>query len=79
MIGRAAVLVKSAGHPITMDLIRYDPDEAALIGAPSLVPSRVLRGAEAMLAVDIGGSNIRAGLVLLRHGNGTPKGVTAAR
>jgi hypothetical protein len=78
MIGRAAVLLKSAGHPITMDPIRYDPDEAALIGAPSLVPSRALRGAEAMLAVDIGGSNIRAGLVLLRHGDGSA-GVTGRK
>jgi hypothetical protein len=72
MIGRAAVLVKSAGHPITMEPIRYDPDEAALIGAPSLAPSRVFRGAEAMLAVDVGGSNIRAGLVLLRQRDGAP-------
>jgi hypothetical protein len=72
MIGRAAVLVKSAGHPITMEPIRYDPDEAALIGAPLLAPSRVLRRAEAILAVDIGGSNIRAGLVLLRHRAGLP-------
>jgi hypothetical protein len=77
MIGRAAVLLKSAGHAITMDPIRYDPDEAALIGAPSLAPSRALRGADAMIAVDIGGSNIRAGLVLL--GKGGEAGLTGRK
>jgi hypothetical protein len=65
MIGRAAVLLKAAGHPILMDPIRYHPDEGGLIGATRLAPSWALRGTDAMLAVDIGGSNIRAGLVVL--------------
>jgi hypothetical protein len=65
MIGRAAVLLKAAGHPISMHPIRYCPDEAGLIGATRLAPSWALRGSDAMLAVDIGGSNIRAGLVSL--------------
>jgi hypothetical protein len=65
MIGRASILVKAAGRRVLMDPIRYCPDEAGLIGATRLVPSWALRGSEAMLAVDIGGSNIRAGLVVL--------------
>jgi hypothetical protein len=70
--GRAAVLLKAAGHPILMDPIRYDPDKAALIGATQLVSSPwTFRGTDAMLAVDIGGSNIRVGTVDL--------GTTAAR
>jgi hypothetical protein len=63
MIGRAAVLLKSAGRPVELVPIRYHPDEAALIGAVHLAPAWVFRAKQAMLAVDIGGSNIRAGLV----------------
>lgn len=65
MIGRAAVLLKAAGYPILMDPIRYDPDHGGIIGATRLAPAWALRGCDAMLAVDIGGSNIRAGLVVL--------------
>lgn len=65
MIGRAAVLVKAAGYPILMDPIRYDPDHGGIIGATRLAPAWAFRGCDAMLAVDIGGSNIRAGLVVL--------------
>jgi hexokinase len=36
-----------------------------LIGAAHLVPSWVLKGHEAILAVDVGGSNVRAGIVEL--------------
>ena len=61
--GRAGVLLKGAGHPILMDTIRYDPDEAALIGATQLANPWTFRGTDAMIAVDIGGSNIRAGTV----------------
>ncbi|NUP14127.1 MAG: ROK family protein [Polyangiaceae bacterium] len=63
MIGRASILVKQAGHRVRMDPIRHDPDEAALIGATQLLPTSAFRGKDAMLAVDIGGSNIRAGVV----------------
>ena len=70
-IGRAAVLVKSAGHAIDLVPIRHHPDEAGLIGcmyiAPSWLfdPTGLTRPKTAMLAVDIGGSNIRAGVVNL--------------
>lgn len=67
VVGRASVLVKAAGHPVRMATIRHHPDEAALIGTTQLVPSWALRGFDAMLAVDIGGSNIRAGLVELHQ------------
>jgi predicted NBD/HSP70 family sugar kinase len=62
-IGRAAVLVKSAGHPIDFVPIRGHPDEAGLIGCVHLAPSWLNRAKSAMLAVDIGGSNIRTGIV----------------
>ena len=66
-IGRAAVLLKTE-YEQTIDLkpIRHDPDEAGLIGNLHLIPSSLLDGFDSMLGVDIGGSNIRAGIVELK-------------
>ena len=69
-IGRAAVLVKAAGHSVDLVPIRHHPDEAGLIGCVHLAPSWILSGSDAMIAVDIGGSNIRAGIVELRLSDG---------
>jgi predicted NBD/HSP70 family sugar kinase len=62
-IGRTAMLLK--GERIDLDLtpIRHDPDEAGMIGAVQLAPPWIFKGHDALLAVDIGGSNMRAGLV----------------
>lgn len=62
-IGRTAMILK--GEEIDIDLrpIRHDPDEAGMIGAVQLAPPWIFKGHDALLAVDIGGSNIRAGLV----------------
>lgn len=62
-IGRAAVLVKSAGHPVDLVPIRHHPDEAGLLGCVHLAPAWLFRPKSGMLAIDIGGSNIRAGVV----------------
>jgi predicted NBD/HSP70 family sugar kinase len=65
-IGRTqAVLFK---RKINIDLrpIRSDPDEAGLIGAVHLAPPWIFTGYDAILAVDIGGTNIRAGVVVFR-------------
>jgi predicted NBD/HSP70 family sugar kinase len=43
--------------------IRFDPDEAGLIGCAHLAPSWIFEGYDSLLAVDIGGSNIRCGVV----------------
>ena len=45
--------------------IGHHPDEAGLLGAVHLIPSWMLKGHDAILAVDIGGTNIRAGVVKL--------------
>ena len=45
--------------------IRHHPDEAGLIGAAHLMPAWMLAGHDGILAVDIGGTNIRAGVVEL--------------
>jgi hypothetical protein len=64
-IGRAAILLKEAGQAIDLVPIRLHPDHAALIGGAHLAPSWIFAGHDAILAVDIGGSNIRAGVVQL--------------
>jgi hypothetical protein len=64
-IGRASVLLKAEKKPLEIALIRNDPDEAGLIGAVHLAPAWIFRGHDAILAVDIGGTNIRAGIVEL--------------
>jgi len=64
-IGRTSVILKSTGHDIQLAPIRHDPDEAGLIGCIHLVPSWAFSGHDAILAVDIGGSNIRVGIVEL--------------
>jgi len=65
-MGRAAVLL--AGDSIAVDLrtISNHPDKAGLIGAVHLAPSWVLAGHDAILAADIGGTNIRVGVVDLK-------------
>ena len=69
-IGRASVLVKEAGHNIQIVPVHDHPDEAGLLGAVYLAPAWMLNGHDAILAVDIGGSNLRAGLVQLRARKG---------
>lgn len=64
-IGRAAVMLKARGVAIELLPIRHDPDHAGLLGAAHLAPSWIFEGYDALLAVDIGGSNIRAGVVVL--------------
>lgn len=65
-MGRAAVLL--AGHGIAIDLrtIENHPDEAGLVGAVQLAPPWVLDGHDAILAADIGGTNLRVGVVELK-------------
>lgn len=62
-VGRTQVLLKSEDYKIEMELIQNHPDEAGLIGAAHLMPSWMLEGFDAILAVDIGGTNIRVGIV----------------
>jgi predicted NBD/HSP70 family sugar kinase len=64
-IGRTAVILKAGGCEVELLPIRHHPDHAGLIGCVHLVPSWILAGHDSILAVDIGGSNIRAGIVEL--------------
>jgi predicted NBD/HSP70 family sugar kinase len=64
-IGRASVLLKQAGHKFDLRPVRHHPDEAALIGAVHLAPAWMFEAHNSILAADIGGTNIRAGVVAL--------------
>ena len=63
VVGRAAVLLKSCGIGIDMEMIHHHPDEAGLIGCAHLAPAWIYQGHDSILAVDVGGSNIRCGIV----------------
>ncbi len=78
-IGRTSVLLKAAGHKIDLVPVRNHPDEAGLLGAIHLAPAWMLDGHDAILAVDIGGSNLRAGLVELRPWKNAKKSGDIAR
>ncbi len=69
VIGRTSVLLKAEGVDIQLMPIRHHSDEAALIGAVHLAPSWIFTGHDGVLAVDIGGTNIRAGIVEFHRKN----------
>ena len=68
VIGRAAIQLKLDGTRVAICPIREHVDEAAMIGALQLVPNWMLAGHDAILAADIGGTNVRVGVVTFRFG-----------
>ncbi|MCK1267022.1 putative NBD/HSP70 family sugar kinase [Bradyrhizobium sp. GM2.2] len=62
-IARTEIILIAEGFKIDMLPIRHHPDEAGLIGALHLAPSWIFEAHDSILAVDIGGTNIRCGLV----------------
>jgi hypothetical protein len=66
-IARAEIILKAEDFKIEMLPIRHHPDEAGLIGALHLAPSWIFEGHDSILAVDIGGTNIRCGVVETRQ------------
>ena len=62
-IARTDLLLKAEGIEINLVPIRFHPDEAGLLGCLHLAPSWIFEGHDSILAVDIGGSNIRCGVV----------------
>jgi hypothetical protein len=65
-IARTAILLKAEGFKVDLVPIRFHPDEAGLIGCLHLAPSWIFEAHDSILAVDIGGSNIRCGVVETR-------------
>ena len=62
-IARTDILLKAEGFKVDLVPIRFHPDEAGLIGCLHLAPSWIFEGHDSILAVDIGGTNIRCGVV----------------
>ena len=65
-IARTDILLKGEGFKVDLVPIRFDPDQAGLIGCLHLAPSWIFEAHDSILAVDIGGTNIRCGLVETR-------------
>jgi predicted NBD/HSP70 family sugar kinase len=65
-IARTDIILKAEDFKVDLVPIRFDPDEAGLIGCLHLAPSWIFEAHDSILAVDIGGSNIRCGVVETR-------------
>jgi hypothetical protein len=63
--GRTTIILKEKKIDVDLAPIRNHPDEAGLLGAIHLAPVWMFKSFDAVLAVDIGGTNIRAGVVQL--------------
>jgi len=66
-IARTEIILKAEGFKIEMLPIRHHPDDAGLIGALHLAPSWIFEGYDSILAIDIGGTNIRCGMLETRR------------
>jgi len=65
-IARTDIILKAEDFRIDLVPIRAHPDDAGLIGTLHLAPSWIFEAHDAILAVDIGGTNIRCGVVETR-------------
>src|SRR6478609_3762170 len=65
-IARTDLLLKAEDFDVDLVPIRFHPDDAGLIGTLHLAPSWIFEGHDSILAVDIGGTNIRCGVVETR-------------
>jgi ROK family len=65
VIGRSAVLLKADKVNVDLIPICNDPDEAGLLGSVHLAAAWMFKAFDAILGVDIGGTNIRAGVIQL--------------
>ena len=65
-IARTGIILRSEDFKVDMVPIRLHPDEAGLIGCLHLAPSWIFEAHDSILAVDIGGTNIRCGVVETR-------------
>jgi hypothetical protein len=62
-IAQTDMILKSEGFKSDLVPIRLHPDEAGLIGCLHLAPQWIFGAHDSVLAVDIGGTNIRCGVV----------------
>lgn len=66
-IARAEIILKAENFKIEMLPIHQHPDDAGLIGALHLAPSWIFEAHDSIVAVDVGGTNIRCGIVETRR------------
>jgi hypothetical protein len=66
-IARAEIVLKAESFKVEILPIHRHPDDAGLIGALHLAPSWIFEAHDSILAVDIGGTNIRCGVVETRR------------
>jgi hypothetical protein len=65
VIGRTSVILKVEKTNVDLIPIHNDPDQAGLLGAVHLAPKWMFEAFDAIVSVDIGGTNIRAGIIQL--------------
>jgi len=65
-IARTDIILKAEDFDVDLVPIRFHPDDAGLIGTLHLAPSWIFEAHDSILAVDIGGTNIRCGVVETR-------------
>jgi hypothetical protein len=65
-VERAQELLHAGGRRISLAPIHHGADDAGLIGGAHLLPTWMLRGHDGMVCVDLGGTNLRVGLVALK-------------
>jgi predicted NBD/HSP70 family sugar kinase len=65
-IARTDIILKGEDFEVDLVPIRFHPDDAGLIGCLHLAPSWIFEAHDSILAVDIGGTNIRCGVVETR-------------
>jgi predicted NBD/HSP70 family sugar kinase len=62
-IDRTRKILKAEKVPVELRTLRHHADEGGLIGWVHLAPPALLQSYDAILAVDIGGTNVRCGIV----------------
>jgi predicted NBD/HSP70 family sugar kinase len=65
-IARTDIILKAEDFKVDLVPIRFHPDDAGLLGTLHLAPSWIFEAHDSILAVDIGGTNIRCGVVETR-------------
>lgn len=63
---RAAILLRQAGIDVEMWPLGHHPDHAGLIGGLQLLAPDAMREHDGFIAIDIGGTNLRCGIVTIR-------------
>jgi predicted NBD/HSP70 family sugar kinase len=62
----AAAILQDMRIPVQLARIAHESDDGGLLGWVHLVPPSLLEGRDAILALDIGGTNVRCGVVRTR-------------